>query len=113
MGSLIHTYDPITRGDSAEITLQVVQQDIFTREASRVDLVGCTIYLEIQGANKSIEASTGAGLTVDPETSIVSRSLTPTQTAALSLGLTSGRWKITYPDGRVETFLRFAIPVQD
>jgi hypothetical protein len=113
MSSPTYAYDPITRGDSAVIAIQVVQWDILSLETSRVDLTGCTISLEIQGADKSIEASTGAGLIVDPEMSIVSRALSPAQTSALALGTNLGRWKITYPDGRVETFLRFVIPVQD
>jgi len=59
-----------------------VQQDPLTQRTSRVDLTGCTVALEVQGSNKSIEAATGAGLTVDLRTSIVLRALTGLETTA-------------------------------
>lgn len=113
----VFTFDPVIRGDSAQLSMQFAQQDLFTREVSLIDLTppGTVVALSIDLPDPAQDLiwTTAVGLTLDPGLSIVTRTLSPADTQSLPLGEFPGRYRITYPDGRVETLLHVVVPVQD
>lgn len=107
-------YDPIVRGCTASIGLQFMQQDLFTREVSFVDLGGAVVTLEMTTADGALSSwASPTDLSVDLRLAIAVRDLTPEQTSALPLGVALVRWRVQYPDKRVEQFLAATIEIQD